>query len=329
MVLTINNGGYTMQNEIDLYVNLLLKKSEEAYLLALEIVNKPTINYRTEGFAFFMCNAWELLLKAFIIRREQDIASIQFKDDSNRTLGLNDCIKSVFTSTTDKIKPNLHVLSLIRNKSTHLFIPEMDYQWSGLFQLNVSNFNYFFNKHFEFYGLNKKITPYISINKQGQKTLDQIHIREDSKMLLDMVEENISTSEITQYVQLAIIKNKDEADFTVAIDNSNTDSLETKILHVPKDVNSLFPLTFKKLAQGINDTLSLTLNINSFTTRTLTLINKDLNAKKNNRFSYSFTMAGDKSVSSMTKYSIEYQTYIIYKISNDPDFREKYIKKSN
>lgn len=55
-----------MQNSnLDDYIEVLLKKSEEAYLMAIEIINKPTINYRTEGFCFFMCNAWELLLKAF------------------------------------------------------------------------------------------------------------------------------------------------------------------------------------------------------------------------------------------------------------------------
>ena len=59
-----------MLDEVDLkkYINALLSKSEEAYLMSIEIINKPTINYRTEGFCFFICNAWELLLKALIIK---------------------------------------------------------------------------------------------------------------------------------------------------------------------------------------------------------------------------------------------------------------------
>ena len=36
--------------KLNRYIEALLTKSEEAYLLALEIINKPTINYRTEGF---------------------------------------------------------------------------------------------------------------------------------------------------------------------------------------------------------------------------------------------------------------------------------------
>lgn len=39
--------------ELNKYINALLNKSEEAYLMSIEIINKPTINYRTEGFLFF------------------------------------------------------------------------------------------------------------------------------------------------------------------------------------------------------------------------------------------------------------------------------------
>lgn len=56
-----NMGRVNMNNEL---INNMLDKSEEAFLMAIEIYNKPTIKYRLEGFAFFICNAWELLLKA-------------------------------------------------------------------------------------------------------------------------------------------------------------------------------------------------------------------------------------------------------------------------
>lgn len=37
-------------DDLNKYINALLNKSEEAYLMSIEIINKPTINYRTEGF---------------------------------------------------------------------------------------------------------------------------------------------------------------------------------------------------------------------------------------------------------------------------------------
>ena len=50
-------------------IDRLLDKSKEAFVMAIEIYNKPTIKYRLEGFSFFICNAWELMLKAHIINK--------------------------------------------------------------------------------------------------------------------------------------------------------------------------------------------------------------------------------------------------------------------
>ena len=47
----------------------ILNKAIEAFILGIEIYNKPTIKYRVEGFSFFICNAWELMLKAHIIKK--------------------------------------------------------------------------------------------------------------------------------------------------------------------------------------------------------------------------------------------------------------------
>ena len=47
----------------------LVNKSIEAFILGLEIYNKPTIRYRVEGFSFFVVNAWELMLKAEMLNR--------------------------------------------------------------------------------------------------------------------------------------------------------------------------------------------------------------------------------------------------------------------
>ena len=35
----------------------LVSKSIEAFTMAIEVYNKPTLKYRVEGFAFFICNA--------------------------------------------------------------------------------------------------------------------------------------------------------------------------------------------------------------------------------------------------------------------------------
>ena len=63
----------------------LKDKSIEAFLLAIEIYNKPTIKYRVEGFALFIVNAWELMLKSYLIKKEGE-SSIYFPEGVSRIL---------------------------------------------------------------------------------------------------------------------------------------------------------------------------------------------------------------------------------------------------
>ena len=104
-------------------INGMLDKSEEAFLMAIEVYNKPTINYRLEGFAFFICNAWELLLKAKLLKEGK---SIYYPDKPNRTIALSNCVGTIFTNDKDPIRKNLEVIINLRNTSTHFIIKEMD-----------------------------------------------------------------------------------------------------------------------------------------------------------------------------------------------------------
>jgi len=46
----------------------LVDKSVAAALAAIEVYNKPDFRYREESFVILLVNAWELLLKAKILR---------------------------------------------------------------------------------------------------------------------------------------------------------------------------------------------------------------------------------------------------------------------
>ena len=74
-----------MKNELEKnnkeLINMLLEKSNEAFLMSLEVYNIPTIKYRAESFAFFICNAWELLLKAKLINDNGENAIYYPKKD--------------------------------------------------------------------------------------------------------------------------------------------------------------------------------------------------------------------------------------------------------
>ena len=71
----------------DKLVEQLVQKSREVFIMGLEVFNKPTLKYRVEGFAFFVCNAWELMLKAEMVKQLGE-GSIYFKDHPERTISI-------------------------------------------------------------------------------------------------------------------------------------------------------------------------------------------------------------------------------------------------
>ena len=125
----------------------LLEKSQEAFIVAVELYNKPTIRYRVEGFSFFICNAWELLLKAHIMQTYGE-AAIYYKGDKQRTKSLNACIKEVFTNDKDPLRINLEKIIDLRNTSTHFITEEYEQIYVPLFQSCVINY---MNKLLQFF----------------------------------------------------------------------------------------------------------------------------------------------------------------------------------
>lgn len=240
-------------NSVDLkkYVNALLNKSEEAYLMSIEIINKPTINYRTEGFCFFICNAWELLLKAYLINKANDINIINFKNDSTRTIGLDECVDKVFTSTTDKTKTNISFIRNIRNKSTHLILPEFDFVLAPAFQRCLTNYNKFFKKQFPNYNLNEKITPYIAlVNPGDNQDVSSLVLNPANLILFDKLKNELDTDEsLVQTLRLVSTKKEADADikYTLVKDGGET----AKFINVPKDIEVTHPYTTQEVIKKI------------------------------------------------------------------------------
>lgn len=120
--------------------NRLIDKSKEAFAMAIELYNKPTIHYRVEGFSMFICNAWELMLKAYLIKQEGE-QSVYYKDHPERTISLDNCIQKVFTNNKDPLRINLEKIIELRNTSTHFITEDYEMVYVPLFQSCVLNFN--------------------------------------------------------------------------------------------------------------------------------------------------------------------------------------------
>lgn len=120
-------------------VDRLLGKSKEAFLLAIELYNRPTIRYHVEGCVFFLCNAWELMLKAYLIKRD-GIQSIYYPG-SGRTISLEDCLSRIYTNVKDPLRANMHKAIDLRNTSTHFVVQEYEYFYGPILQACVENFD--------------------------------------------------------------------------------------------------------------------------------------------------------------------------------------------
>lgn len=301
-----------LSDELNNYVSALLNKSEEAYLMSIEIINKPTINYRTEGFCFFICNAWELLLKAYLINKAKDINVINYKDDSSRTIGLDECVEKVFTSTTDKTKNNISFIRNIRNKATHLILPEYDYILSPAFQRCLTNYNKFFKKQFPNYNLNEKITPYIAlVNPGNDKDISSLILNPNNLLLLEKVKKELDSDEsLGQTLRLVATKKESEADVKYTVVNDSGE--KAKFISVPKDIAKIHPYTTNEVVKKIKETLELSLGPDhGFTSNKFQDICKRKGIKNNQDYCYQFPYSKNK----IYKYSditIEYvsQVYI-------------------
>lgn len=286
-------------NEEEKEIQLLLEKSQEAFVLALELYNKPTIKYRVEGFSFFICNAWELMLKAKIIR-DYGIAKIYYPDKPNRTISLEECIKKyVFTNINDPLRQNLEKIIDLRNTSTHYITTEYEMLYIPLFQSCTYNY---VDKLLQFHNIN--ITDKIPMHFLNLSVSDSF-IDEDmvkAKYSQDIYNKLIktghmleeSTNNIRNEKYSIVIKQdlyltkKTESGiprFRI-IKGGEKEDEKVKIIKQISDPNNVYPLTVQKVVIRVNDILEkLKLDIR-FTKNNFNDFNKYFDFKGNKEFCY-------------------------------------------
>lgn len=242
----------------------LLDKSSEAFVLAIELYNRPSIRYRVEGFSFFVCNAWELMLKAKLIK-DQGVEAVYYKDNKDRTITLEKCISAVFTNDKDPLRHNLMDIVRLRNTSTHFIIQEYEQIYVGLFQSCVTNFD---EKMFDFHGrhMSDLIPPhFLTLSMSASPARPEV-IRAKypapiaEKFLFDEAEiaqenailESDRYSRVT-VTQMSVVKNPENADFSVRIDNTSDKAV--RMAKVFQDPSKTHPLSVKKVIGHINKRL--------------------------------------------------------------------------
>lgn len=242
-------------------VERLLGKSREAFVLAIELYNRPSIRYRVEGFAFFVCNAWELMLKAKIIK-DRGGRAVFYKDNPNRTLNMERCMDLILTNDKDPLKRNLKDIVRLRNEGTHFIVEEHEQIYVGLFQACVRNYD---DKLFEWHGIRISdsvpqhfltlsmsacpASPEVIRAKYSPEIAERFLFDESTIEQEESIQGNQRYSFVMR-TELAIVKNPKRADFTVAVDNSSDRTMRTA--KVFQDPHSTHPLSTRTLIEHVN-----------------------------------------------------------------------------
>lgn len=104
----------------------LLRNSKAAMLAAIELYNKPRIDYRDECVVILLLNAWELALKALLSKKRKSIFYPKKRGQPYRTLSWRDALTRAEVIFPKDIPPlpirrNLDLLSTYRDNSVHFY----------------------------------------------------------------------------------------------------------------------------------------------------------------------------------------------------------------
>ena len=312
----------------------LISKSIEAFIMGLEVYNKPTIRYRVEGFAFFICNAWELMLKAKLIKDKGE-QSIYFKNKPDRTIDLNFAIRLVFTNDKDPLRKNLERIISLRNVSTHFITDDYERIYAPLFQACVSNYS---NKLLEFHGedITDKIpqnflTLSLSLTELTDQEIQAKYSPEIAQKFilqrndLAVTEQELSNPKFSIEIgqNLYITKDRNKADFFVAVDR-NADAKGTIIKEI-RDPQNTHNYSFSNLVDAVDKRIQdgkipftylqpNGLTRNNFTKGDLTLFLKFYGMKDDIKYAYRHHIGKSEPYS----YSVSAMEFIIGAIKKEP-----------
>lgn len=245
-------------------VERLVDKAKEAFVMAIEIYNKPSIHYRLEGFSFFICNAWELMLKAHIINKFGENA-VYYPDKPSRTISLENCVQKVFTNEKAPLRQNLSKIIELRNTSTHFITEEYEMVYVPLLQACVFNF---VDRMKEFHGIDMTdvipenfITLSVRLKALNETAIRAKYAEQVSERLLStqrtlepLIDENNNAFAIRVEHYHYQTKDKDKATELYHIEKEAKDGV--RIIKELKNPNETHKYSAKKCIEEIKKHLS-------------------------------------------------------------------------
>jgi hypothetical protein len=211
----------------------LLRRSLDAFILSLEVYNRPSLGNRVEAFCILSVNAWELLLKAEMIK-SVGIDSV-FKKN-----GYSICISEAINrrlQQNDPVKKNLDTLIELRDGAIHLLLPELQPELSRLFQANVLNYQQRYLNETGTSPLAGQSVGMLSLVVDGPRS-DIATIKENYGEMTAHIakeflarfhstdkEQNSNSFSIAVDYRLILTKNEKESDLSLGMGNSGSNAI--------------------------------------------------------------------------------------------------------
>ncbi len=315
---------------------ILIEKSRESFLLALELYNKPTIGYRAESFSILFSNAWELMLKAYLLQQNNGKRTVIFKrKQKNRrreSISLDEALNKIFFNANDPVRNNIEYISEIRNEAVHLIIKELDPYFSRAFQVGV--FNYI-GHLLSWFGidLNERLNPgLLSLISDKNRVADIAVLksrygREDFQGILNWIKRFEELEKLGDRAALsiqytvAIVKNPKKADYVISAGESGTQGVA--VIQRVRDPDTSHPFSRKRAISEIKKSLFKNIKFNEYSFEAYVFA-KGHKKTNNNEYHYKGRFSG------LSQYSQKLIDECIQEINNDPDvltgYRNRYKK---
>ncbi len=158
-------------------VKILIEKSRESALLAVEVYNKPNTSFRTGGYIVLMHIAWTSLFHAIFERdgvkyfyKEKNKRRYRRVDGEKKAWELKDCIRNYYKNENPPEEKNLEFFIKLRNKIEHRFLPQLDIDIFGECQAMLINYENLLVKEFgEKYTLEENLVFTLQLSSYYQK----------------------------------------------------------------------------------------------------------------------------------------------------------------
>lgn len=249
--------------------NKLLDNSLASILSAIEIYNKPDFKYRNEVFTILIINSWELLLKAKIIKDNNNNLNSIFiyqygkpkvsRTGNNLTIDIVNAIRML--SLDDSVYENMKILLEIRDSAVHFYNDEdiarviytlgaasiKNYQKlvKNWFDKSLLDYNFYILPLGFSYPF--KTISLVDLKSKPEAVKNLLTMVDETKSKVNEAENFFFTCEIPIKV-ISAKKIIEDPDITVSIDQ---EAENATVIIKNKSLVDQYPLTYKEIQKKV------------------------------------------------------------------------------